>query len=99
MLANNSDRLDNVFANLDSISDSLAIAEIGTTIDNLKNSLEETTLLLDNLNSGKGSAGKLLVDEDFYLNLNNTINSLNSLLEDINNNPKKYVHFSLFGKK
>ena len=99
MLANNSDRLDNVFANLDSISDSLAIAEIGTTIDNLKNSLEETTLLLDNLNSGKGSAGKLLTNEDFYLNLNNTINSLNSLLEDINNNPKKYVHFSLFGKK
>ncbi len=99
MLANNSDKLDRIFTDLGSISDSLAMADIGTTITNLRNSLEATTVLLDNLNSGKGTAGQLLVDEDLYNNLNGTINTLNNLLEDINNYPKKYVHFSLFGKK
>lgn len=99
MLASNSDKMDNIFTNLNSISDSLAIADLRSTIANLKNTLSETTVLLSNLNNGNGTAGQLLVDEDLYKNLNGTINSLNNLLEDINNNPKKYVHFSLFGKK
>ena len=99
MLANNSGKLDKIFTNLNAISDSLAMADIGSTINNLKNSLEATTILLDNLNNGKGTAGQLLADEDLYDNLNGTINSLNNLLEDINKDPKKYVHFSLFGKK
>lgn len=99
MLAANSDKIGKIISNAESISDSLALAELSETISELKSTLEETTSLLGNLNSGEGSAGQFFTDEDLYNNLDSTIKSLNILLEDVNNNPKKYVHFSLFGKK
>ena len=70
-----------------------------SSISNLKTSLENASLILENLGDGKGSAGQLLTNDSLYTNLNNSLGSLNLLLEDVKNNPKKYVHFSLFGKK
>jgi phospholipid/cholesterol/gamma-HCH transport system substrate-binding protein len=55
--------------------------------------------MIDNLNDGKGTAGQLLTNDSLYTNLNNSLESLNVLLEDMKANPKRYVHFSLFGKK
>jgi phospholipid/cholesterol/gamma-HCH transport system substrate-binding protein len=51
------------------------------------------------MNDGKGSAGKLMTDDSLYLNLSSSLESLNELLADMKANPKRYVHFSLFGKK
>ena len=51
------------------------------------------------ISNGEGSAGKLMTDDSLYTNLNNTLYSLDQLLQDMQENPKKYVHFSLFGKK
>jgi len=56
-------------------------------------------LLVGNLNEGKGSAGQLLTNDSIYSNLNNSLESLNELLKDMKENPKRYVHFSIFGKK
>ncbi len=66
---------------------------------NLKSSLEKTSLLMGNLNEGKGSAGKLLTNDSLYTNLSSSLASLNELLEDMKANPRRYVHFSIFGKK
>ena len=99
MLVENSEKLDNTFSNLDRITDTLAAADIYGTALNLKASLEKASVTLDNLNSGKGSAGKLMTDDSLYVNLSNSLESLNALLIDVNANPKKYVHFSIFGKK
>lgn len=99
MLAENTEELNSTFTNLASISDSIAVSDLTTTINNLKTTLEGTITLLGNLNSGEGSAGQLLTDETLYNSLNETVTSLNLLLEDLNNNPRRYVHFSLFGKK
>jgi phospholipid/cholesterol/gamma-HCH transport system substrate-binding protein len=99
MLAENSEKLDNTFSNLDRITDTLAAADIYETVFYLKESLEKASLTLDNLNSGKGSAGKLMTDDSLYINLSNSLESLNALLIDMKTNPKKYVHFSIFGKK
>ena len=99
MLAENSENLGNTFTNLDRITDTLASADIYGTVTNLKTSLEKATATFDNLNSGKGSAGKLMTDDTLYLNLSNSLESLNALLIDMKTNPKKYVHFSIFGKK
>ncbi len=55
--------------------------------------------MLGNLNEGKGSAGQLLTNDSLYTNLTATLESLNILLQDMKDNPKRYVHFSLFGKK
>jgi len=65
----------------------------------LKKSLEGTSEVLKNLNEGKGSAGQILTDDSLYSNLSGTLETLNLLLQDMKANPKKYVHFSLFGKK
>jgi phospholipid/cholesterol/gamma-HCH transport system substrate-binding protein len=99
MLSDNSGKMSSTFKNLESISDTLAASDIYKTISGLKESLEKTSLLVGNLNEGKGSAGQLLTNDSVYTNLNNSLESLNDLLKDMKANPKRYVHFSLFGKK
>jgi phospholipid/cholesterol/gamma-HCH transport system substrate-binding protein len=98
-LAQSSENIGNTFSNLNSITDTLAAADIYGTVTNLKSSLEKISETIDNLNSGTGTAGKLMTDDELYLNLSNSLESLNALLIDMKTNPKKYVHFSLFGKK
>jgi len=99
MLSDNSGKMTSTFRNLESISDTLTAADIYKTISNLKISLEKTSVLVGNLNEGKGSAGQLLTNDSIYLNLNRSLKSLDDLLKDMKANPKRYVHFSLFGKK
>lgn len=99
MLSKNSDKMSSTFTNLKTITDTLAAADIYSTVTNLKSSLEKATLLMNNLNNGKGTAGKLLTNDSLYTNLTTSLESLNLLLEDMKSNPKRYVHFSLFGKK
>ena len=99
MLSSNTPKLNNTFSNLESITDTLAAADLYNSISNLKASLEKASTLIENLNDGKGSAGQILTNDSLYNNLNNSLGSLNLLLEDVKINPKRYVHFSLFGKK
>jgi phospholipid/cholesterol/gamma-HCH transport system substrate-binding protein len=99
MLSENSENMSRTFSNLKSISDSLSAADINGTITNLKNSLEKTVLLMNDLNNGEGSAGQFLKNDTLYVNLANSLESLNELLQDMKANPKRYVHFSIFGKK
>jgi phospholipid/cholesterol/gamma-HCH transport system substrate-binding protein len=99
MLAQNSDRMSATFTNLETISDTLAAADIYGSVLKLKASLEKASVMMENLNSGKGSAGQFLTNDSIYINLNNSLASLNDLLVDFKANPKRYVHFSVFGKK
>lgn len=99
MLSDNSGNMDKTFSNLKTISDTLAAADISSSVSNLKSSLEKAALLMGNLNNGKGSAGQFLTNDSLYTNLSNSLESLNSLLKDMKTNPKRYVHFSIFGKK
>lgn len=99
MLSDNTSSFTRTFTNLESVTDTLAAADLYSSITNLKESLEGASLLLQNLNEGKGSAGKIMTDDSLYTNLSGTLASLNSLLADMKTNPKRYVHFSLFGKK
>ena len=55
--------------------------------------------ILDGLEKGEGSMGKLLKDENLYNNLEGASRQLEQLLQDMKLNPKRYVHFSVFGKK
>ncbi|MDX9812474.1 MAG: MlaD family protein [Bacteroidales bacterium] len=99
MLADNSSKMGNTLSNLEQISDTLAAADLYTSMEKLKEGLENMSLTLKNLNDGKGSAGQLLTDDSLYSNLAGSLRSLDLLLQDMKDNPKKYVHFSLFGRK
>ncbi len=65
-------------------------------LDQAAESLESVT---QKINNGTGTLGLLVNDSALYNNLNSTSQSVNSLLIDLQNNPKRYVHFSIFGKK
>lgn len=99
MLENNTGRLDSTIANFSTISDSLAAADMVGTINGLKATLVETSNLLAGMNEGKGSAGKIMTDDSLYINLSNSLKSLNILLIDLQENPGDYVRFSVFGGK
>ena len=85
--------------NLAAITSDVANADIGTTLNELKTVTSSLSNILKNMDEGKGSAGKLLNDDALYSNLSEASNALNLLLEDMRENPKRYVHFSIFGKK
>ena len=56
-------------------------------------------MLMTNLNTGKGTVGKLLNDDALYNNLSKTSKELELLLQDVRLYPTRYVNVSLFGKK
>ena len=86
---NNADRLS---ANLAELDVAQTLAKVDRTLDNVESVTRQ-------LNSPNGSLGLLMRDPGLYNNMNNTVRSADSLLTDLKKHPKRYVHFSLFGKK
>jgi len=85
--------------NFNKLSDSLNKADLGKTVRNLNETLAKVDGIMSNLNSGKGTAGKLLNDDALYNNLSKTSKELELLLQDVRLNPTRYVNVSVFGKK
>jgi phospholipid/cholesterol/gamma-HCH transport system substrate-binding protein len=99
MLNENSGNLASAITSLGSVADTLAAADIYNSVSSLKSGLENASVMIENLNEGKGTAGQLMTNDSLYRNLSNSLESLNLLLLDMKTNPKRYVHFSLFGRK
>jgi phospholipid/cholesterol/gamma-HCH transport system substrate-binding protein len=99
MLAENSEKLGSSIGNLKTISDTLAAADIYSAISNLKVTLEKTASIMGKMNEGEGTAGQLFTNDSLYINLNNSVESLDLLLKDLKANPKRYINVSVFGKK
>jgi len=85
--------------NFKKITDSIANADLTGTINNLQSTLDGVNKLLEEIESGQGSIGKLMKDDQLYDNLEGASKQLEELLQDFKLNPKRYVHFSIFGKK
>lgn len=98
-LKNNNEQLTNILVNFSEISDSLNKADIKTTIVNANKTLAEFSEISRKINNGEGTVGMLINNDSLYNNLNYLAADLDSLVIDLNENPKRYVHFSLFGKK
>ncbi|MDR0907725.1 MAG: MlaD family protein [Rikenellaceae bacterium] len=96
-LQQNAGRLDSIMANLDTVSGSLAGTDLGGTVAGLDESIASLNRVLADIESGEGTVGRLLDDPAMYDSLTSAAGSLNMLLEDLRANPKRYVHFSLFG--
>ena len=85
--------------NLAQLTDSLSKIEFRTTMKNIEVVSGQLNLILSNLNKGDGTLGKLISDDNLYTELLHSSEALEALLSDLKDNPKKYVHFSLFGRK
>lgn len=91
--------LETTTAHLSQLTDSLNQMPLGAVVRQFEQTAIDLNLLLENLNNGAGSAGKLLNDEMLYQSLLNSSEALEALLSDLKANPKNYVHFSIFGRK
>lgn len=92
----NNEKLSNIIANVDNIVDSAAKANIGTTLIETGKSIEKLNSVLGVIEKGKGNVGLLINDEELYKSLDNSAKNLNKLIEDIKENPKKYINVSVF---
>lgn len=98
-IENNNDNIDAFLSNINQLSDSLANANIPSMVNTLDSTLANLNQILDKINNGDGTMAMLINDPQLYTNLENATYSLDSLLRDVEANPGRYVHVSVFGKK
>lgn len=94
---NNNEKISNAITNFSNISDTLAKAQLAETILKTKEAVTQISEIMAKVNRGEGSLGLLIKDDSLYTNLNATSRDLDMLVKDINENPKRYVHFSIIG--
>lgn len=92
-------KTDAVMTDILSVSNNLKQVDFQSTFTQLDGTVANLYTLTDRLNNGEGSLGLLLNDRGLYHNLLHTASSADSLLIDLRQHPKRYVHFSLFGGK
>lgn len=90
-IKNSNGAIENTLSNLSSISDSLVNADISSIVDNFN-------AITQQINNGQGSLGLLIKDDRMYNNLERSTKELAELVEDIKNNPSRYINFSLVGR-
>ena len=96
---NSIDNIESISSNLANVSNDLNDFDLANVLSNLEMSINGINLIVNNLNSDNSSLGNLINNDDVYDNLNSSIENLNLLITDIKTNPKKYIHFSIFGRK
>ena len=96
-LAKNSGRINTTMQNLETASGKLANIEIQSTLDTLDRTVANLKSFTNKLNSTEGSLGLMVNDKTLYNNINYAIISLETLMDDIRVNPKRYVNISVFG--
>lgn len=92
-------KLNHIGDNFVSISDNLKEVDYAAAMQRVDSTLANVKQLTDRLTSKDNTVGLLLNDPALYNNLNATTANAASLLEDLRLHPKRYVHFSLFGRK
>jgi phospholipid/cholesterol/gamma-HCH transport system substrate-binding protein len=98
-LNSNNKSLDSIMQNTKAFSRNLAAINLQQTLDTLNLAIDNFKAGSEKINSKDGSLGLLLNDKTLYNNLEATSNKINILLDDIRVHPKRYVSFSIFGKK
>lgn len=92
-------RADGVMVNANTFTGNLAQVDIAGTMAQVNQTIAQLNAFSQQLNSKESSLGLLMHDPALYNNLNKTMVSVDSLLINVRQHPKRYVHFSLFGRK
>ena len=93
------DKLVQIEDDLLKVSSQLSEVDYANIVASLESSLKNIENITAQLDGGEGTVGMLLKDSTLYQRLDATCGAANALLEDLKENPKRYVHFSVFGRK
>jgi phospholipid/cholesterol/gamma-HCH transport system substrate-binding protein len=93
------DNLNATSLKMKDMSNSMSEVDLNLILTNLDSTISNLNNITNKLNQGEGTIGKLIYDDGLFKNLDNATKNLEELIEDIKLNPKRYVHFSIFGKK
>ena len=85
--------------NVTTLTDKMNQLDLQATLENVNQTISSVHDMMEQMQSPKGTLGKLMNDPSVYDNLNHTVQSADSLVSDLKAHPKRYVHFSVFGKK
>ena len=104
MISMNKNKINNIITNVNKSSNELSdlsnsFSNLTVIIENLSESSNSIENIVNEISSGNGSLGNLIYDDNLIKSLNAASSNINLLIEDLRLNPKRYVHFSLFGKK
>ena len=97
MLNTNKNQINNIISNVNETSDELS--NLSIVVDNLTQSSNSIEKIVNEISNGDGSLNKLIFEDDLINSLDAASKNINLLIKDLRLNPKRYVHFSLFGKK
>ena len=92
-------KANNVLDNTETLTANLAAVDVASTMRQVDQTIANVQQLTAKLNSKEGSLGLLMNDQQLYDNLNSTMRNADSLVIDLRQHPKRYVHFSVFGRK
>lgn len=92
-------KANNVLDNTETLTANLAAVDVASTMRQVDQTIANVQQLTAKLNSKEGSLGLLMNDTQLYDNLNSTMRNADSLVIDLRLHPKRYVHFSVFGRK
>lgn len=98
-IVNTIDNFEKTSSDLSKLSNQVAAVDVKKLSDNLNETVSNFASIADKLQTNSGTAGKLINDPKVYDNLDRATRQLDLLLQDMKLNPKRYVHFSVFGKK
>lgn len=98
-LKKNNENISVAIANFRKISDTLAASNIAGVVRQAEDALKQVADITEKINKGEGSLGMLVNNDELYNNLKKSSESLDALLKDLKEHPKRYVHFSIFGRK
>ena len=90
---------DGMLANANNLTRNLSELDLASTMNRVDNTLRNVEQMTAKLNSNEGTLGLLMRDPSLYNNLNATMIHADYLMIDLSQHPKRYVHFSVFGKK
>lgn len=91
--------LNDIATNMQTFSSDLSHSNIKQTLDNANKAVADLQATIEKINNGKGSMSLLINDDHLYRNLDSASNNLNKLFIDLKAHPKRYVSFSVFGRK
>ena len=97
MLNTNKNQINNIISNVNETSKELS--SLSVVVDNLTQSSNSIEKIVNEISNGDGSLNKLIFEDDLINSLDAASKNINLLIKDLRLNPKRYVHFSLFGKK